>query len=384
MYTLQQQVFALAMVASADYTEPLASSATTLETALSSALTNLTASDSDMGTWTMAWGPVVYESSILGVESGVEDNAVFVAQGEDADGNTVYVVSIAGTNPLSTVTDISQEDLDTTLSAWTYGVPTALNLSPNVTQGTLEGLSNLMGMQDPNTGDSLATFLQGVESTTATVIITGHSLGGALSPALALALFGDPGNTSSGGAGLDPADWSAVYVYPIAGPAVGDQDYATFYATTFPQTTDKQSETWNLLVWNSLDVVPHAWNQMSKIPKLYPDLASSDCLTKILDALKILGGSSYVQLQDQKLVGTFAAPSNDLKTVSAFVAEVVYQHVSAYFDLLNVSGVSTALNVPNPLVSPPSAALFGVCEFLTTTYCPLLEQFEQCSSPHLI
>ena len=377
MYTLQQQVFALAMVASADYTEPHGSPPP-LEADLSTALANLCANDSDMPTWTMAWGPVVYESSILGVESGVEDNALFVAQGSDAAGNTVYVVSIAGTNPQSIFTDVKQEDFNTTLSAWTYGVPTALNLSPNVTQGTLEGLGNLMGMQDPTTGDSLATFLQGVESTTATVIVTGHSLGGALSPALALALFGDPGNTSSGGAGLDPADWSAVYVYPIAGPAVGDQDYATFYATTFPQTTDKQSETWNLLVWNSLDVVPHAWNQMSAIPNLYPDLATSDCLASILSSLGSSGGSSYVQLQNQMLTGTFAAPTATLYPVSAFVAEVVYQHVSAYFDLLNVSGVCTALNISNPLKSKPSAPMLALCTFLLGEYCKHESHHKQC------
>jgi hypothetical protein len=377
MYTLQQQVFALAMVASADYTEPHGSPPP-LESDLSTALGNLCANDRDMPKWKMVWGPVVYESSVdlLDVTgySGVEDNAVFVAQGLDADGNTVYVVSIAGTNPQSIITDVTQEDFDITLLNWPYGVPAALDLSPQVTQGTLDGLGYLMGMQDPNTGDSLGAFLKRKKSTTATVIVTGHSLGGALSPALALALFGDPGNTS-----LDPADWSAVYVYPIAGPAVGNQDYATFYATTFPQTTDAQSETWNLLVWNSLDVVPHAWNQMSGLPELYPDLAaSSDCLTSILSSLGALGGSSYVQLQNQMLTGTFAAPPATLYPVSAFVAEVVYQHVSAYFDLLNVPRVCTALNVSNPLQSKPSLTMLALCNFLLGKYCKHESHHKQC------
>ena len=384
MYTLQQQVFALAMVASADYTEPDGSQAT-LAADLAAAIANLTASDPDMGTWTTVWGPVVYESSVdifhHTVYSGVEDNAVFVVKGSDSGGNPVYVVAIAGTNPKSIITDVTTEDFDMTLAAWPYGVPASLGLSPNITQGTLDGVGYLLGLQDPTTNDSLAAYLQGVQGTTATVIVTGHSLGGALSPALALALFGDPGNTASGGAGLDPATWGAVYVYPIAGAAVGDQDYATFYDTTFPQATDTQKETWNLLVWNSLDVVPHAWNQMSAVPTLYPDLdASSPCLTSIMTALGNAGGSRYVQLQNQELEGTFAAPTVPLNPVSALVAEVLYQHVWSYFDLLNVPGARIALNLSNPLQTPPSNAMVALCTFLVTEYCSKNQQANQCGS----
>lgn len=365
MYTLQQQAFALAMAASADYTEK--GSVSQLETDLATALTNLYSADPCLGTWSTVWGPVVYQGSF----SDVEDNAMFVAQGSDAAGNPVYVVSVAGTNPESVFVDLLTEDLDTTLTAWPYGAPSGL--SPNVSKGTLDGLGYLLAMQDPSTQQSLSAYLQGVQGSSATVIITGHSLGGALSPALGLALFGGPS------AALDAASWGGAYVFPIAGPTVGDQDYATFFADTFPVTTDSEGNTWNQLAWNTLDVVPLAWNQLSGLGTLYPSLTGSPCLTSVQQGLAGLGGSSYVQLQNQSYTGAFVAPTVQLNPVSAFLTEAFYQHVWAYFDLLGVPGLRAILGVTDPLTDPPSA-LGDLCTYLTGSYCSAQQRQNQCGS----
>jgi hypothetical protein len=368
MYSLQQQVYALSLISNADSSQAKGQTVAQLEADLTASIENLYSGFGQyIGTWKTAWGPVVYQKKHL-LEPEVADNSMFVAQGTDAAGNPVYVVAIAGTNPQS-IFDELVEDFDTTLAAWPYGVPASPSLSPNVSRGTLDGVAILAAMQDPATGDSLATFLKGVQSTSATLIFTGHSLGGALSPAMALALFGDPGSTGAGG-GLDSAGWGAVYVFPTAGPTVGDQDYATFYAHAFPQATDAQGNTWNLLTWNSLDVVPHAWSLLSQLNTLYPQLTWSHCLGHIQTALEKKGGSAYVQLQETQLQGAFAAPTVALNPVSAFLAEAVYQHTTAYFDLLNVPELASFMKVANWLQNPPPA-LTRLCRDLVLRYCDI-------------
>ena len=257
-YSLQQQVFSLALVSNAASRH--SGTVVPLEAVLTQAVESFFANaQAYIGTWAIVWGPVV----TLDPTQNEAGNAMFVARGADAVGKPVYVVAVAGTNPLSPY-DVATEDFDVTLQPWPHPLPAGA-AAANVSQGTLDGLQDLLQMTDPATGTSLQAYLEGVQgSSSATLVFTGHSLGGALAPALALALFGGPA-----GGTLDASGWEAVRILPIAGPTVGDAGYSALWASTFPPATDGSGNTWNQLVWNTLDVVPLAWAQLGGLSTLY-------------------------------------------------------------------------------------------------------------------
>ena len=86
----------------------------------------------------------------------------------------------------------------------------------NITDGTYVGISNLLNMTSG--GKSLVEYLNTLTPGTATLTVTGHSLGGALSPTLALA-FVDPTNPL-----LSNWSKSQVNAYPTAGATPGNPE----------------------------------------------------------------------------------------------------------------------------------------------------------------
>jgi hypothetical protein len=378
-YTLQQQVFALSLISNA--AAPDSGTAPVVEAELKQAITKFltsTTAQSYIGSWSVAWGPVISEQG----GASVADNAMFVARGTDADGNPVYVVAVAGTNVHSSYDELF-EDWSITLQPWPYPLP-ADTASPKITQGTIDGVGALLAMQDPATNETLQAFLAGVQSGSGTLVFTGHSLGGALSPALALALFGAPGSGT-----LDPASWGAVYLFPTAGPTVGDQGYTNFWNSVFPAAQDASGEKWNQLTWNTLDVVPRAWALLEQLDTLYPASAITwtRCLAKIQTALltKVANaGGTFDQPANVPLTGTFApwaGAGADSPMVTYFLTEMLHQHVWAYFDLLNVPELRQFF----PAISDPTSSSTAsptvqkLCTEIVLFYC-LLEYRGQCGS----
>ena len=258
-----QQVFTMSMLANSD--RDLVGSTSTLTEDLASTL------QTDLGdarfqaligsSWEVVWGPCVYEKT----GDDVEDNAMYVACNTASN---MYVVAIAATNPISRFDKLMEDASINPIEAWPYGqtMPSGTSFPAGVAiaPGTTMGVSILQGMQD-STGKPLATFLQSVQSSSATLVFAGHSLAGALAPTLACALI-------TNGV-LDPSQWAHVYVYPTAGPTPGNAGFVTLFATLFPQTAagTQPWQVWNSLLWNSLDLVPHAWNSttISEIAGLY-------------------------------------------------------------------------------------------------------------------
>lgn len=310
--------------------------------------------------WKVVWGPCVYQKTPPPEGPGVVDNAMFVAQNTATN---MYVVAIAATS-FHSFFDQHTEDLKVNpIMAWPYGqamppgttFPAGVAIAP----GTHIGVGILQGMQDGASNKSLVAFLQGVQSTAASLVFTGHSLGGALAPALACALL-TQGN-------LDLASWGNVYIYPTAGPTPGNGAFATLFQTLFPQTAvgAQPWQIWNSLLWNNLDIVPHAWNEsmLSQIPSLYTPTASPGVavVAFLLLQERKAKGQGYQQLPSNgALAGTIVPPSSIRNSPinpinNPFTAEAFYQHIGAYFSLLGVPSLQTLLQ-NSPVAVPTEKA----------------------------
>jgi hypothetical protein len=214
------------------------------------------------GDWSVKWGPCVYCSAGTTTPTSAT-NAMYVAYSQSLD---TYVVAIAATNPLSAFDWIAEDGtVDPHYAAsWPPTLPFAIAKQKNppstaaISAATALGISDLLTqptMIDPAGGD-LATFLNANKSSSSTLIFTGHSLAGALSPTLAFYLNQNPANSG----------WKQVLVLPTAGATPGNQQFADAWIAAFPQQADSTSSFfWNTDNVNQFDVVPHAWNVLQEV-----------------------------------------------------------------------------------------------------------------------
>ncbi len=325
--------------------------------------------------WSVVWGPAVFTAGDSGnnlvssdgiltpaKSTGIADNAVLVAYNA---ASKTYVVAIAATNPQSTY-DWLHEDFQTNSAvAFTpVGSPLKTGLAyGNISAGTQLGitiLQNLMPQAAPNNTPALPqinvtlqNYLKSVASTDATLIFTGHSLGGALSPTLAFSLYPSQDAQSV---------WERVLVLPTAGATPGDGDFATAFNTVFTTYVDPNSttqpNTFNHDLWNSYDVVPHAWDHLQGDsfptyvappngllpykPCIFGHLIggaaySVPALVQMAVNQAAKAGVAYTPIQNIPLTGT---PVNtDIADVPGFISALIEQHVGAYFGLIGVSAI---------------------------------------------
>lgn len=286
----------------------------------------------NIGEWTIVWGPEVYYHD----PNKTWDNVMYVAKGQDpVKSNPMYVVATAGTNPKS-IFNWFFEDLDTRNTVnWSNTNPEQGKIS----NGTKTGLTILQNMQD-KLNLSLLQFLTNEiktqpDTVEIEVITTGHSLGGALSPVLALWLYENQNTWNP------DAKKVTVSTQLSAGATPGDQAFATY----FDNTDLGRNHTTRL--WNSLDIVPHAWDkkQLSQIPTLYRQCNISKSLriytlvqaqiyrVKDINYQHINSGTPPLQ---GVCGGNVNIKNSDLKQ---FLQEAYYQHIKAYFELMGVDGL---------------------------------------------
>ncbi|MBW4627776.1 MAG: hypothetical protein KME49_20290 [Brasilonema octagenarum HA4186-MV1] len=136
-----------------------------------------------IGNWKRVWGPFVYLAAPPFNKSAT--NAIYVAQ----QGNN-YVVGVAGTNPTSLHNWLIEDLYVGALADWAKYTENDPLLHPKISMGTKIGLDNLL-RKHPGSSQTIIDFLSNLlkeAKQNIEILLTGTSLGGALSPVLALAL----------------------------------------------------------------------------------------------------------------------------------------------------------------------------------------------------
>lgn len=282
-----------------------------------------------LGAWDVIWGPAVYVPT--GGSKTV--NAMFVARQDD-----LLIVSIAGTNPFSIYNWLVEDFLVVGLVPWGPTAPAA-----QIARGTHYGLSVLETLTQPSglpgAGVAVVDFLKSCADVSK-ITVTGHSLGGALAPVLALRLaeiIAEPNWIGK--------NKPVIHCQPHAGPTPGDAEFAAYYDRVLGPRTDR--------LVNACDVVPQAWDQahLTRIPELYApripaclevqglvftasELTKHDHYTPVCAGAPVLPG----QVEPSRI-------SADRGALLNFFNQIPYQHVNAYFELLGVPDMMNPFRV---------------------------------------
>ena len=326
-----------------------------------------------IGEWDLIWGPYVYTNDTAGPDF-VADNTMMVLY---SSAENAIVIAVAGTNVVSNYGWVDEDFNVATAVEWSTIVGGGtLDKQAYISEGTSIGLNILLNLPGPNnTGTGLVDFLTSyLNSNTFAdglqLIITGHSLGGALSPTLALYLKetqGVPGGWNSEG------KVKGIQAWPTAGPTPGNEVFAGLLSVDVNYNS----------FYNTIDIVPHAWqaNTLAKIPTIYnPDLPTLPEVTAITawaedQALK--SGKIYTQaLPWQPMTGKFdnttdakyqaeiakliAEYPQYAKEITAlgdffrFLGQAGYQHTTAYVlpTALNIQEYSEQYQIVKDLAVP--------------------------------
>ena len=220
----------------------------------------------------MAWGPVIYANDTVG-NNCVVDNLLVLFQNNSQEINHApkYVLATSGTNDISKFGWFDEDfdaysmihwpdnqtagNIHTFCKRLTEVKPSGEASGIAVSLGTATGISELLGMtyQGDSIHHALKKLLNGSHDT---IAVAGHSLGGALSPSLALVLKQYQHS-------WDTDQNVVIEAYPTAGASPGNQGFHDYFFDSFQNNFHGRM--------NMMDMVPHAWqkNMLNDIKTLY-------------------------------------------------------------------------------------------------------------------
>ncbi|MDE3145314.1 MAG: hypothetical protein KGL19_14250 [Bacteroidota bacterium] len=201
----------------------------------------------NLKSWSRVWGPAVWVTSgdpMTAATKGtwVSSNSMTIFK--DTANN--YVMAIQATNPYCPYDWLTLDFSVVTTVSWPYN-----NGGGNISNGTFIGLNNLLGMVDDSQHISALTYMSNVtasNNTPVNIVVTGHSLGGALAPVYALRLqeYFDTATKNTK---------PNIYCLATAGATPGDSSFVQYYMNKDGGVLGKNT----VRIWNNLDVIPHAW-----------------------------------------------------------------------------------------------------------------------------
>ena len=285
-----------------------------VERKLAECLEQTLAADPRVAGWGLAWGPAVSKFPVV---AELDDNMMYVVRSAADPAHLAIVVR--GTNPPA-VLDWLVEDFDVADQVtWESGPqPTEAKISKSISEGL-----HLLQTMTAASGQTLVEFLkqESGRHPSLQIDVTGHSLGGALSPTLALWLADTERQWNQR---WSPTRGARFAVYPLAGPTAGNAAFAAYYDSRLGAVTDR--------MYGHYDVIPRAWEveTLATVPGIYEPFTGPDAAERgLLDGLRdLVRDKGYTQISRS----TDAMPGavNTSKDYEKFVDQLFWQHHCSY------------------------------------------------------
>ncbi|RQH04076.2 hypothetical protein D4Z78_31850 [Okeania hirsuta] len=252
-----------------------------------------------IGEWEVVWGPCVfkYDGPISILEGEVTDSVMYMAKSKDINESECYVIAIAGTNLRSLHGWIVQDFWVNKTKLWNNGQPWKADPEDQTTPGIRVSAATSTAMrilcEDMQSDQkSLLDSLKEIANSASKPIsinTCGQSLGGTLSPALALSLMDRRSE-------WDPEGKATFSASPTSGATPGNDKFATYYDSQLGNVTDR--------IWNSFDFVPHGWAQetLEETRTFYePYIPTTALIDLFVDFCLFLSKSSGVEYKHVRL-----------------------------------------------------------------------------------